>query len=111
MGKPMQELVDKYDTFDTPYLLPVIRNNGMDEWHQYQNAAYRINRNLKQIGLDIPLTTYVARHVWVSIAQSKNVPLSVISKALGHDSEQTTRIYLSSLDTSVVDKANSLILS
>ena len=112
--KPMQELIDKYDTFDTSYLLPVIRNNGVDEWHQYQNAAHRINRNLKQIGkqigLDIPLTTYVARHAWASIAQSKNVPLSVISKALGHDSEQTTRIYLSSLDTSVVDKANNLIL-
>ena len=30
--------------------------------------------------------------------------------ALGHDSEQTTRIYLASLDTSIVDKANSLIL-
>ena len=112
--KTMQELIDKYDTFDTSYLLPVIRNNGVDEWHQYQNAAHRINRNLKQIGkqigLDIPLTTYVARHAWASIAQSKNVPLSVISKALGHNSEQTTRIYLSSLDTSVVDKANNLIL-
>ena len=112
--KPMQELIDKYDTFDTPYLLSVIRNNGVDEWHQYQNAAHRINRNLKQIGkqigLDIPLTTYVARHAWASIAQSKNVSLSVISEALGHDSEQTTRIYLASLDTSIVDKANSLIL-
>ena len=31
--KPMQELIDKYDTFDTPYLLSVIRNNGVDEWH------------------------------------------------------------------------------
>ena len=45
-----------------------------------------------------------------SIAQSKNVSLPVISEALGHDSEQTTRIYLASLDTSIVDKANSLIL-
>ena len=112
--KPMQELIDKYDTSDIPYLLPIIRNNGMDEWHQYQNEAHRINRNLKhigkQIGLGIPLTTYVARHAWASIAQSKNVSLPVISEALGHDSEQTTRIYLASLDTSIVDKANSLIL-
>lgn len=112
--KPMQELIDKYDTFDTPYLLPIIRNNGVDEWHQYQNEAHRINRNLKQIGkqigLGIPLTTYVARHAWASIAQSKNISLSVISEALGHDSERTTRIYLASLDTSVVDQANSLIL-
>ena len=112
--KPMRELIDKYDTSDTPYLLPIIQSNGVDEWHQYQNAMHRINRNLKQlgkqIGLDIPLTTYVARHAWASIAQSKNVSLSVICKALGHDSEQTTRIYLASLDTSVVDKANRLIL-
>ena len=112
--KPMQELIDKYDTFDTPYLLSVIRNNGVDEWHQYQNAAHRINRNLKQIGkqigLDIPLTTYVARHAWASISQSKNIALTVISEALGHATEQTNHIYLSSLDTSVVDKANNLIL-
>ena len=111
----MQELIDKYDTSDTPYLLPIIRNSSVDEWHQYQNAAHRINRNLKQIGkqigLSIPLTTYVARHAWASIAQSKNVSLSVISEALGHDSEQTTRIYLASLDASVVDQANSLILT
>ena len=46
----MQELIDKYDTSDIPYLPPIIRNNGMDEWHQYQNEAHRINRNLKHIG-------------------------------------------------------------
>ena len=45
--KPMQELIDKYDTSDTPYLLPIIRNSSVDEWHQYQNAAHRINRNKK----------------------------------------------------------------
>lgn len=112
--RPMQEIVDKYDTTDTPYLLSVIRNNGMDVRKQYINEAHRINRNLKkigvQLGLSIPLTTYVARHAWASIAKSKNVSLATISEAMGHDSENTTRIYLASLDTSAVDKANSLIL-
>lgn len=64
----------------------------------------------RQLGLAIPLTSYVARHAWASIAKSKNIPISTISEAMGHDSENTTRIYLASLDTSVVDKANSLIL-
>ena len=45
-----------------------------------------------------------------TIARSKNIPLPTISEAMGHDSENTTRIYLASLDASVVDKANSLIL-
>lgn len=112
--KPMKELVGKYDTSGTPYLLPVIKSNGKDERRQYKSEAHRVNRNLKKIGarlgLAIPLTTYVARHGWASIAKSKNIPVSTISEAMGHDSETTTRIYLASLDTSVVDKANSLIL-
>lgn len=112
--KPMQEITDKYDTTGSPYLLPVITDGGKDVRRQYRNQAHRVNRNLKKIGrrlgLAIPLTTYVARHAWASIAKSKDIPVSAISEAMGHDSETTTRIYLSSLDTSVVDKANSLIL-
>lgn len=112
--KPMQELIDKYDTTGSPYLLPIIKSSSKDERRQYKSEAHRINRNLKkigeQLGLVIPLTTYVARHGWASIAKSKNIPIATISEAMGHDSETTTRIYLASLDTSVVDKANSLIL-
>lgn len=85
-----------------------------DSRRLYKNASHLINAKLKIIGeqLDspIPLTSYVARHTWASIAKSKNIPISTISEAMGHDSENTTRIYLASLDTSIVDKANSLIL-
>lgn len=112
--KPMQEIIDKYDTSKTPYLLPIIKDTDADEWRQYKNASHLVNDKLKklgeQLGLPVPLTSYVARHAWASIAKSKNIPVSTISEAMGHDSENTTRIYLASLDTSVVDKANSLIL-
>lgn len=112
--KPMQELIAKYDTSATPYLLPIIKHSNWDERTQYLNEAHHVNRYLKQIGrllgLGIPLTIYVARHGWASIAKSKNIPIATISEAMGHDSEKTTRIYLASLDTSVVDKANSLVL-
>ena len=77
-------------------------------------TGYNINHNLKKIakmvGVQIPLTLYVARHSWASAAKAKGIPLSVISEGMGHDSEATTQIYLASLDTSVVDRANSLIL-
>ena len=112
--KPMQEIIDKYDTGNTPYLLPIIKDTNLDERRQYKNAAHLVNDKLRKLGekleLAIPLTTYVARHGWASIAKSKNIPLSIISEAMGHDSEKTTRIYLASLDTSAVDKANSQIL-
>ena len=112
--KPMQELVDKYDTSNTIYLLPIIKRTNIEERRQYIYAGHNINRNLKilgrKLGLPRPLTMYVARHAWASIAKSKNVPPSVISEGMGHDSETTTRIYLASLDSMAIDKANKMIL-
>lgn len=113
--KPMQEIVDKYDTENSIYLLPIIKpHSETEERTQYIYAGHNINRSLKTIGrkldLPLPLTMYSARHSWASIAKSKNVPLSVISEGMGHDSETTTRIYLASLDNMAIDKANSLIL-
>lgn len=110
----MREIVDRYDIPASPYLLPLIARPGMDERKQYINASHRINRYLKvigkELGLSVPLTHYVARHSWASAARSKNIPISVISEGMGHDSESTTRIYLASLDTTTIDKANKLIL-
>lgn len=113
--KCMAEIVAKYnDCSTTQYLLPIITNPLLDERKQYRNAIYRVNTALKEVArlvnLSIPLTMYCARHGWASVAKSKNIPLSVISEGMGHDSEETTRIYLASLDSDVIDQANSLIL-
>ena len=113
--KCMEEIIAKYNgCFTAQYLLPIITNPCVNERTQYRNAISRINVALKEVaclaGLNMPLTLHCARHCWASIAKSKNIPLSVISEGMGHDSEETTRIYLASLDTNVVDRANSLIL-
>ncbi len=110
----MQSIVDRYRlACDSPYLLPIIKCPGSNERRQYLSEAHSINRRLKKIGdmaeLGVPLTMYVARHSWASIARSKNVPISIISEGMGHDSEQTTQIYLRTLNTSAVDKANDLV--
>ena len=113
--KCMQEIVDKYPINETEFLLPIITQRNGDYRKQYTNELHRVNHLLKKIGkqleLPIPLTMYVGRHSWASIAKSRNVPISVISEGMGHDSENTTQIYLASLDTSVVDKANKKILN
>lgn len=111
----MENIIAKYGkNADTRYLLPIITNPNTDERRQYLNALFRVNAALKEVatlaGIHTPLTMHVARHCWASIAKSKNIPLSVISEGMGHDSEETTRIYLASLDTSAVDKANRFIL-
>ncbi|MCC8176102.1 MAG: site-specific integrase [Bacteroidales bacterium] len=110
----MQAIVDRYPT-STPYLLPIITQEGPTPRLQYLNALSRVNRNLKilgnRLGLTITLTSYTSRHGWATIARNLNVPLSVISKGLGHDNEKTTQIYLDTISSSVVDQANRMILS
>lgn len=111
--KCMEEIIAKYPKNETDFLLPIITKQG-NERKQYDNALHLVNYYLKDLSemlqLQRPLTMYVARHSWASAAKAKNVPLSVISEGMGHDSEATTQIYLASLETSVVDKANKMIL-
>ena len=111
--KCMAEIIAKYPENKTDFFLPIITKQG-NERKQYDNALHLVNYHLKDLSemlqLQRPLTMYVARHSWASAAKAKNVPLSVISEGMGHNSEATTQIYLASLETSVVDKANKMIL-
>lgn len=110
----MQAIVDKYPSRHPDYLLPVFRAGFPDGRDQYKNRGHLVNRYLKRLGelldLPMPLTLYVARHTWASVARSREIPVAVISEGMGHDSEMTTRIYLASLDTEIVDRANRLII-
>lgn len=109
----IEKILLKYPTGDSCYLLPLIKNDGTDERKQYKNKSAYINRYLKAIGrelqLPIALTMYVSRHSWAQAAREKKIPLQVISAALGHESEQTTLIYLDSIDSGQIDIANKAV--
>ena len=115
MTSQMRAILSKYPENSSDYLLPIIRTAACSERSVYRNTSSQINRSLKTIatmvGLTVPLSLYVARHSWASAAKTKGIPISVISEGMGHDSESTTRIYLAALDTSLIDRANSLIIS
>lgn len=104
-----RKVIERLGKSKTSFLLPIITEEKNIE-RQYESAYYRVNRNIRKVGemlgLQTKLTLYVARHTWASIAHANNVALSTISKAMGHDSEKTTIIYLQTLDSSSVDKAN-----
>lgn len=113
--KCMQDIVDKYDTKESPYLLPIINPySETDERKQYLYVSQRVNYYLKKLGFKISspniLTMYVARHSWASIAKGKNIPVSIISDSLGHNSELTTQIYLTSIDNKIIDNTNNMII-
>lgn len=113
--KQMEAIANKHLDSNNPFLFPIITKEDGTERKQYLNKMMLINRYLKKIAelakIPIPLTMYVARHSWASIAQSKNVPMQAISLGMGHDNEETTRIYLASIQTNVIDNANNKILN
>lgn len=110
----MQDLMNKYSN-DSEYVFPIIdvSDNKMSLYKQYRSALCRVNRYLKRISIEldieIPLTTYTARHTWATLARDTGAPLSVISAALGHTSEEMTRIYLKDFDQNTLAKVNSLV--
>lgn len=114
--REQQEIVERYaqQTEGLPYLLPIIRGKNGTEYRQYQRVLENVNRALKKvgemIGLKMPLTTYVARHSWASIARDMNIPLPIISEGMGHQSYKTTQVYIDSIDTSKVNAANREII-
>lgn len=99
---------------DSPYMLDFSGGEGEEFLKSYRNRLLRVNAALHRIGelagLGGILTMYVARHSWASACKNSNIPLSVISEGMGHTDEETTRIYLAQLDTSIVDKANRKII-
>ena len=111
----LQEIINRYASPNSPYLLPIISKPGENELAQYDTALRSANAHLKKIaelaGISATLTTYVSRHSWASIAKSKGISVATISDALGHDSVTTTQIYLQTIDTAELYRANSIILS
>ena len=113
----MTEIINRYAKDNSPYVFPVLNDLDKDivRWKHTQLALSSYNRNLSRLGalsgIDEKLTSYVSRHSWATIASREGIPISTISRGMGHESEKTTRIYISRADYSDVGLANRLILS
>lgn len=91
-------------------LFPIIEHDGDEGLLEFRRTQWSVNRHLKKIGrelqLPLPLTMYVARHSWASVAKERGIPTAMISDAMGHTSEKTTQIYLSQIDKGRIDIEN-----
>lgn len=107
-----REIISNYANTNSQYLLPILYYNN--KVHNYSTALRiqnsRLSRISKILNLKSNLSTYVARHSWASIAKERGIPISIISESLGHTSEKTTKIYLSSFNQSILDEANKKLL-
>ena len=112
----IEQIINRYSSADSPYIFPIISSPDIAEaYEQYRIALNNHNRLLGRLSeiLDCrcKLTSYTSRHSWATAARNHDIPISVISQGMGHTSEQTTRIYLTMLENSVIDDANNRIVS
>ncbi len=114
---PAQEILNHYKKViyqnGGDYIFPIL-SDFHDTSIRIQNRVHKVigqtDKDLKTIakdaGIEINLTTYVARHTFATVLKRSGVPVAVISEGMGHTSEKTTHIYLDSFDNSVIDAAN-----
>ena len=102
------------DSFVFPILNPEFLS-PISIKNRVKKVLHQVNSSLKKISEEVgieekKLTTYVARHTYATVMKKSGHSTSVISEALGHDSEHTTQIYLDSFENDVLDEASKAIL-
>jgi len=80
-----------------------------------KQAIKNINKYTKKIGaelgIEIPLTTYVARHSFATILKRSGAPIEFISESLGHQDLRTTENYLDSFEDETKEKYQRQLLN
>lgn len=59
----------------------------------------------KEIKLEKDITSYVARNSFATNLRQKNVDMSIIQEAMGHETQLQTMTYLDEIDDSVIAKS------
>ena len=110
--KCIEEIIERYKdlTIDN-YLLPIYNEQNRDYGSHLRTYNKRLRLISKKLNLEKPLSSYVARHTWATMALRKGISVQVISEGMGHENEKTTRIYLASLEQSIIDNANAKIIA
>lgn len=113
---PLQEkaiaIINRYRSPQRKYIFPILDNRERTP-RQIRNRIYDVLANVnghladigKELGIELKISSYVARHSYATVLKRAGVSTSVICESLGHSSERVTQIYLDSFDNEQVDKA------
>ena len=108
-------IIQKYRVVDTTndYIFPIlhqdIHKTDLQQYNRKKKVLLKVNRALKEIseklGINVNLTTYVARHSYATVLKNSGVNIALIGETLGHSDLKTTQIYLDSFENSQIDEA------
>ncbi len=111
---PMAKIIQTYDVEGSDYVFPILQDpvSIEDAYEQYHRGLNSYNQRLKRLAtllrIEGSLSSYTPRHTWASLAYEADVPVALISQALGHTQARTTQIYLHAL-TQTLDGVQELV--
>lgn len=102
------------------YLLPIIPESITEDSLEAKKLINQwiknTNKHLKKtavyLGIESPITTYVARHTFATTAKKLGYSNELIAEALGHEyGNKITNIYLDDFDTELLDEMHRKVIS
>ncbi|WP_051929358.1 site-specific integrase [Flavobacterium sp. 83] len=117
--EPVQEILNFYKTVNilTGYVFPILLKEGLTPI-QIENRKFKklkqFNSDLKKIakivGIEKPVTSYVARHSFATNLKELGISTDIISQSMGHHNVSITTAYLKDFDNDIIDDANEKLL-
>ncbi len=113
---PLQEkaisIMNRYRSPQRKYIFPILDDRERTP-RQIRNRIYDVLANVnghledigKELGIELKISSYVARHSYATVLKRAGVSTSVISESLGHSSERVTQVYLDSFDNEQINDA------
>ena len=104
--------MNRYRSSQRKYVFPILDNRERTP-RQIRNRIYDVLDNVngyladigKELGIELKISSYTARHSYATVLKRSGVPTSIICESLGHSSERVTQIYLDSFENEQIDEA------
>jgi len=116
LSENLNKIIEEFKSESQIYIFPIL-----NDFHKTpQQVKYRISKVTKQINeklkelqkilnIEIPMTTYVARHTFATTLKRKGGDIAKISESLGHRNINTTTAYLKKFENNEIDKLDELL--
>ena len=105
-------IIHKYRNEKNKFIFPILDNRkrtALQTKYRIYDILSKVNKHLesigKDLGIELKITTYVARHSYATVLKRSGVATSIISESLGHSSERVTQFYLDSFENDTLNNA------
>lgn len=113
----IQAILDHYPKGSNAYVLPILNQTRHRTAKQQANRVAKCRRTFNtvlsevgaELGLDMRITSYVARHTFGAVLRRKGVSMRDIGDAYGHTNSSTTEHYVGKLVGEELDHLNKLL--